>query len=275
MDERTSGETATWDATSEEYLGRWNRLISTTNWEKGRIILEWRTALIDAGAPASDYSDETWSQQVGAVSPQHVGRLRRVAERFAQVREDFLGLFWSHFQAALDWNDAEMWLEGAVQNDWSVSNMRRQRWEAIGAPADLKPREEDIVTSEVDEDFQSANAESESAIYPSTEVLGGGDESDFEPVERSGRAEYESGAAEAPFDEAAANDGAEREDAAAAPSVRPFESLAELPDDLADALESFKLAILRHKSAGWSAVSADDVLATLDALRGLVLAPTG
>ena len=46
MEERTGGETATWDATSEVFLGRWNRLISTTNWEKGRIILEWRQALI-------------------------------------------------------------------------------------------------------------------------------------------------------------------------------------------------------------------------------------
>ena len=30
---------------STEYVGRWNRLISTTNWEKGRIIAEWRAAL--------------------------------------------------------------------------------------------------------------------------------------------------------------------------------------------------------------------------------------
>ena len=28
-----------------EYVGRWNRLVSTTNWEKGRIVSEWREAL--------------------------------------------------------------------------------------------------------------------------------------------------------------------------------------------------------------------------------------
>ncbi len=34
--------------------------------------------------------------------------------------------------------------------------------------------------------------------------------------------------------------------------VRPFEKLAELPDDVTEAFESFKLAILRHKMEGWN-----------------------
>ena len=37
------------EAASTEYLGRWNRLVSTTNWEKGQIICQWRAALIEAG----------------------------------------------------------------------------------------------------------------------------------------------------------------------------------------------------------------------------------
>ena len=43
---------------SREYVGRWNRLISSTNWEKGRIISQWREALIEAGAPAAACTDE-------------------------------------------------------------------------------------------------------------------------------------------------------------------------------------------------------------------------
>lgn len=275
MDERTGGEIATWDATSEEFLGRWNRLISTTNWEKGRIILEWREALVAAGAAASDYSDETWSQQVGAVTPQHVGRLRRVAERFADVRDEYQGLYWSHFQAALDWNDAEMWLEGALQNDWSVSQMRRQRWEATGAAAELKPREEDIVSSEVDEDYAASAAIAED-IYPTTETLSHDDANDEAraAVERSGRAEYESGEIASSHADSFDPASLDRDEPSTA-TVRPFESLAELPDDLADALESFKLAILRHKTAGWAEVSPDDVLASLAALSELVSAPAG
>ncbi|MEM8679364.1 MAG: hypothetical protein AAGF97_08435, partial [Planctomycetota bacterium] len=45
---------------SAEYIGRWNELISTTNWDKGRIICDWRDALIAAQAPPLEYSDEAW-----------------------------------------------------------------------------------------------------------------------------------------------------------------------------------------------------------------------
>ena len=30
---------------TQQYVGRWNQLVSTTNWEKGRIIIQWRDAL--------------------------------------------------------------------------------------------------------------------------------------------------------------------------------------------------------------------------------------
>ena len=52
---------------SEEFVGQWQKLISTTNWEKGKIILEWRQALIATEAPASCYSDEAWARRVGGV----------------------------------------------------------------------------------------------------------------------------------------------------------------------------------------------------------------
>ena len=119
------------DAASVPFVGRWNQLVSNTNWEKGRIIYQWREALVASQAPATEYSDEAWSSRVGGVTGQHVGRLRRVYQRFGQVYEDYPGLYWSHFQASVDWDDAEMWLEGAVQNNWSVSSMRNQRWDTM------------------------------------------------------------------------------------------------------------------------------------------------
>ena len=112
------------DQTSLPFVGRWNQLVSNTNWEKGRIIHQWREALRESGAPATEYSDDAWSRRVGGVTGQHVGRLRRVYQRFGLSYPDYAGLFWSHFQAAIEWDDAEMWLEGAVQNGWSVSQMR-------------------------------------------------------------------------------------------------------------------------------------------------------
>ena len=63
----STGESAI-SAESEEvvqrYVGRWNRLISQTNWEKGSIISQWRVVLVDSGAASSAYSDDAWSKRV-------------------------------------------------------------------------------------------------------------------------------------------------------------------------------------------------------------------
>ncbi|MCE5266771.1 MAG: hypothetical protein LLG00_02660 [Planctomycetaceae bacterium] len=250
---------------STQYVGRWNRLVSTTNWEKGRIISDWRQAMQDAGAPAAEFTDDAWSRQVGDVSPQHVGRLRRVFERFGGVHEQYSGLYWSHFHAALDWDDAEMYLEGAVQNTWSVPQMRNQRCEATGGAPDAEPQDMDVTATEVDEDFSPA----EIGGLPTTisesfgEVHGAegdyfDDETASEPRERETIESDMPRAAEAP---------------AAAP-VRPFAALPPLPADVNDAFELFKLAVLNHKVSGWREIARDDLLTVLDSLRQLALAPT-
>jgi hypothetical protein len=55
--------------------------------------------------------------------------------------------------------------------------------------------------------------------------------------------------------------------------VQPFAALPELPDDLAEAFESFKLALLRHKTENWQQVPRQDVLQAIESLKSLVLAP--
>lgn len=246
------------DQTSEQYLGQWKHLVSTTNWEKGRIIHQWREALADA--PVSEYSDEAWSRRVGNVTPQHVGRLRRVFERFAAVRDDYEGLYWSHFQAALDWDDAELWLEGAVQNDWSISEMRHKRWETRGALAAEEPRDDDV-TLEAPWDEDADAAESAGEVTTGTlDVVA-------EP-NRSAEREDES---EEEEDDAGSRYENRQSDEAAA--VRPFAALPPLPADVNDAFEAYKLCVLRHKLAGWQEISRDDLVASLDALVQLALAP--
>lgn len=253
-------------AASEPFVGRWNRLVSTTNWEKGRIICQWRQALMAAGAPPADYTDETWAGLVGGVTGQHVGRLRRVYERFGSSQEKFPGLYWSHFQAALDWDDAEMWLEGAVQAGWSVARMRQMRWETLGRFEGERPRHEELIAEELDGDSQPPRERSQPATISGTyaEVqgprhegpdFGGGEPADFS---RGGEEAHERAAASA---------------GAPAELVQPFAALPTLPDDLAEAFEAFKLAVLRHKTGRWAEVSAGDVLRVLDALKALVLAP--
>ncbi|HYW78478.1 MAG TPA: hypothetical protein VE890_02840 [Thermoguttaceae bacterium] len=255
------------EATSTEYLGRWNRLISTTNWSKGQIICQWREKLVEADAPANSYTDEAWSRWVGNVSPQHAGRLRRVYQRFSETHEKYAGLHWSHFQAALDWNDAEMWLEGAVQDGWSIAQMRHKRWESIGAPADKKPREEDIITGEVDEDVDpKADGEVAETISATPAMVQDAEDAPQDDIESG---EFNEADDSAPWEGESSQD-----DQQAAEPARPFENLGTLPNDLNDAFEAFKLAIIHHRLAGWQDVSCDTVLETLNALKQLALAPT-
>jgi len=248
---------------SAEYLGRWNRLISTTNWEKGRIISAWRAALIESDAPQQAYSDEAWARRVNNVSGQHVGRLRRVYDRFGDSYENYRGLFWSHFQAVIDWDDAEMWLEGAVQNDWSVAQMRSQRWEAMGAPEEMKPRPEDVISGDFDEDVPTTEGGAGDTIEGAVDVV-----RDPE-ADESDAGQFDDAVDSVPFD----TDSPPEADPTGTP-VRPFEALPQLPDDLQEAVENFKLAILAHKMTGWGDVSCDTILATLDALKQLALAPS-
>lgn len=255
---------------SEPFVGQWRRLVSTSNWDKGKIIHHWRTALIESGAAATEYSDETWSQAVGGVTSQHVGRLRRVFDRFGDSADQYENLFWSHFQAALDWDDAEMWLEGASNHGWSVSIMRRQRWENLGAIAGDEPKDEDIVYADMDEDFdEDANAQSDDiavaerdmADFSGSPVPEGpdfGDEDDEDShAERSSDVDIHALSDEGPQEK-----------------IRPFEHLDDLPNDFAEVLDSFKVSILRHKASEWEDLPLETVLASLDALREMALAPS-
>lgn len=269
---------------AEPFVGRWNQLISTTNWEKGRIISQWRQAMIDAGASPGQYADETWAQRVGGVTGAHVGRLRRVHDRFGDSFQSYPGLYWSHFLAAIDWDDAPMWLEGAVQSRWSVSAMRHQRWQANGADETQRPAATPIVSTDLDEDVDPALATNAAGASPTQPGQGGGttkqfgegpegvvagptnegpDFGDEDPLNRTG----------VPLDPAAPNDGFHPHDPADQPTVQPFAGLPELPGDLAEAVELLKLAVLRHKAARWKETSAETVRNYLAAFNVLLNSP--
>ncbi len=264
MDDAPLTHEAKPEETSLPYVNRWNGLVSKTNWEKGRIILQWRESLVAVGASPQEYSDEAWCGCVGGnLSRQHVGRLRRVWERFGHQCEAYEGVFWSHFYAALEWNDSEMWLEGVAQNGWSVSAMCRKRWEALGAPADKKPRDEDIVSTELDEDFsEPADGDVQPLVVDEhRETIGSG-----ESIEEDAANSFEDETV--PISEETAP-----EMAPVAQASPPLANLGELPADLLEAFEDFKLAIVRHKMDGWREVSLEDILSTLDALKELAQAP--
>lgn len=253
-------------AVSAPFVGQWNQLVSQTNWEKGRIISQWRTALIEAEASINAYSDEAWARCVGSVTSQHVGRLRRVHERFALYQSSYPGLYWSHFLAAMDWDDAELWLEGAVRSSWSVSEMRRTRSEASVAAGKEPERDEELITSEVDDGFVALGSEDEDsdagfggdgASGPAAEGPDFGDEDSFSDDDPSRiQAADPQAFPDDPF-----------ADQSTAGQVNPFASLGELPPDVAEAVEQCKLAIIRHRSASWIDIPQAKMLQAIDALR--------
>ena len=248
---------------SQPYVGRWNQLISTTNWEKGAIIHEWRGAMTKSGSNDAVLTDEAWSRIVEGVSPQHVGRLRRTFERFGSVYQSYEGLYWSHFYAAFDWDDAEMWLEGAVQNDWSVSRMRLKRWETLGGVAKDRPKNSDVISTEIDEETASLSARE--LGLQAVQVKG---DRDFrsEPREEGpdfGNEPSATGSSSSPFD----LDLIGNEDLRSIPPARLFESFSNLPDEFMEPTTAFKLAIIRCKAEGWKSVSQAEILRLLDALK--------
>jgi hypothetical protein len=254
---------------SRPFVGRWNRLVSTTNWQKGRIICDWRESLQSRGAAPREYTDEAWSRLVGCVTAQHVGRLRRVYQRFGASYREYKGLYWSHFQAAIDWDDAEMYLEGAVQSGWSVSQMRRTRWEAMGAVESQRPHDEDIVVAELDEDFEPAEN-----VSPESDTITAkfGEVTDPRPSDDAGSADEEGASSADRLEEVAAH--VEEKGTGTVEAVRPFENLPELPEDVADAFDQMKIVILRHKADGWREITREEMLGALDALKELALAPS-
>ncbi|MGC4002656.1 MAG: hypothetical protein QM811_05770 [Pirellulales bacterium] len=218
--------------------------------------------MIVAEAPIEEYSDEAWAARVGGVSGQHVGRLRRVFERFSATHDDYKGLYWSHFQAANEWADAEMWLEGAVQNDWSVAGMRQQRAEALGEivvedPTLPETWDEDSSDEETSTASLTTNFAGESG-GPAHEGpdFGDDDESPTASGERSGA-------------EAAREDGESGSLDTRVPinPLRPFAELPALPLDLNEAFEELKLAILRHKVTNWQEVGPSAIQDHLNAPR--------
>jgi hypothetical protein len=157
-----------------------------------------------------------------------------------------------------------MWLEGAKQSGWSVSQMREQRWTTMGEVESERPRASDIVVAEIDEDAEPARRQTPSITGEYSEVSGPRhDGPDFGDEPNVGQASSLPN-----------NSHGRLEACPTVELVRPFEDLPDLPDDLAEAFDSMKLAILRHKRETWEEISAADVLRTLDALKALVLAPS-
>jgi len=258
------------DSQSQAFVGRWHRLSSETNWEKGRIIAQWRAALIASGVPANQYSDEAWASRVGHVTCQHIGRLRRVYDRFGESYGEYPKLYWTHFWAAIDWDDAELWLEGASRSRWSISKMCRMRAESMqlaeGQTIDsVVSNETTRIESETDDGFVSQvaqSAEIEDSQDPSKERF---ESSPLDEGPDFGDEEQGNGLEQAPS--AGTNTEPDLSSETTA-TKNPFEGLGNLPLDIVEAVDPLKLCILRYRANEWSGFSKSQMLDLIEALKG-------
>lgn len=120
--------------TSEkELIARAQAAVSQCNWDVGECAAQWTKRF------AKGRTDADFATLVG-LSGDQVYQRRRVWETFCDVREQYANLKWSHFYAALTWEDAAECLQWAEEIGATVAEMkawrRAQRGEDLSTPAE-------------------------------------------------------------------------------------------------------------------------------------------
>jgi hypothetical protein len=114
------GSNATAKETETELIRRAQQALSQCNWEVGECAAIWTRRF------ARGRTDADFAVLVG-LSPDQVYQRRRVWETFSDVRDNYPGLKWSHFYAALTWDDAAECLQWAQEIQATVAEMKAWR----------------------------------------------------------------------------------------------------------------------------------------------------
>lgn len=114
--------TATVEApeTEQELVATAQQAISSCNWTVGECAAQWTTKY------AKGRTDAEFGAMVG-LSGDQVYQRRRVWESFADVRDSYAGLKWSHFYVAVTWTDSAECLAWADENQATVAEMKAWR----------------------------------------------------------------------------------------------------------------------------------------------------
>jgi hypothetical protein len=119
--------------TEEQLVQRAQQAVSHCNWEIGECAAAWTQRY------ARGRTDADFGALIG-LSGDQVYQRRRVWETFSDVSPRYERLKWSHFYAALNWDDAAECLQWADDMQATVAEMkawrRAQHGEDLSAPAD-------------------------------------------------------------------------------------------------------------------------------------------
>ena len=118
--------------TEDQLLQRAREALSQCNWEIGECAAQWTERY------ARGRTDADFGGLIG-LSGDQVYQRRRVWETFSDVHENYSRLKWSHFYAALNWDDAADCLQWAEDMHATVAEMkawrRAQHGEDLTTPA--------------------------------------------------------------------------------------------------------------------------------------------
>ncbi len=125
--------TAARTETEQDLIHRAQTAVSHCNWEVGQCAAVWTKRF------ARGRTDADFAMLVGLTGDQ-VYQRRRVWETFGDVSANYTALKWSHFYAALTWDDAAECLQWANDIGSTVAEMkawrRAQRGEDLSESAD-------------------------------------------------------------------------------------------------------------------------------------------
>jgi hypothetical protein len=122
--------------TEDQLIHRAQQALSRCNWEIGECAAQWTTKF------ARGRTDGDFGALIG-LSGDQVYQRRRVWETFSDVHDQYSQLKWSHFYAAINWDDSAECLQWANDMGATVAEMkawrRAQRGEDLSQPAAEEP----------------------------------------------------------------------------------------------------------------------------------------
>jgi hypothetical protein len=227
--------------TEEELIFKAQSAVSQSNWVVGECADKWTQRY------ARGRGDGDFAALLGLTADQ-VFQRRRVWQTFADVYQNYSALKWSHFYAALTWDDAPECLQWADENQSTVSEMKAwrralrgedfrtesQMADEWGTPAAVSYVPEEHVAVRDPSEFPETDGRSRSAR---------GDERDSRsPVETVGGVARDSDAGYSPFRSGAGSPApSESESVAVAP--RPQASPEQLITRMSSTLERINEAL--------------------------------
>ncbi len=122
----------------EQLVSRAQEAVSLCRWVVGECAAQW-TARYARGRTDGDFA------ALIGLSADQVYQRRRVWETFAEVRDEFPSLKWSHFYSALSWDDARECLAWAQETHSTVAEMRAWRRARRGEDLSVEAPEDEAV----------------------------------------------------------------------------------------------------------------------------------